>query len=144
MIHLGLKNLEFKHVMSLRRQPFMILNAEFQSLNTSAKTTLLGKEYTIYISTESMRCFVGSRGVNRMVCHNSIRYRFSYPAIRYLQILQNYTVRFDSIQEYIHRYIDIIILYTYFKQPSTLLLTHKSTKIYNMNINLKMLLWAQC
>ncbi len=33
--------------------------------------------------------------------------------------------KYDSIQEYIVRYIDIIILYTYFKQPSTFLLTHK-------------------
>ncbi len=30
-------------MMSFRRQTFMILNAEFQSLNTSAKTTLLVK-----------------------------------------------------------------------------------------------------
>ncbi len=35
------------------------------------------------------------------------------------------TIRFDSIEEYIDLYIDIIILYTYFKQPSTFLLTHK-------------------
>ncbi len=62
------------------------------------------------------------RGVNRMVRHDSIRYRFSYPAIRYLPIPQFF---YDSIQEYIDRYIDIIILYTYFKQPSIFLLTHK-------------------
>ncbi len=69
MIPLGLKNPEFKHVMSFRRQTFMILNAEFQSLNTSAKTTLLGKEYTIYISTESMRCFTcGKYGHTKLVC----------------------------------------------------------------------------
>ncbi len=86
-----------------------------------------------------------SRGVNRMVRHDSIRYRFSYPAIRYLPIPQT-IIRFDSIQEYIDRYIDIIILYTYFKQPSTflLILLTNATKIYNMNINQKMLLWAQC
>ncbi len=33
-----------------------------------------------------------------------------------------------TIQEYIDRYIDIIILYTYFKQQSTFLLTHKSNQ----------------
>ncbi len=65
-----------------------------------------------------------SRGVNRMVCHDSIQYRFSYPAIRYLPIPQK-IIWYDSIQEYIDRYIGIIILYTYFKQPFTFLLTHK-------------------
>ncbi len=39
--------------------------------------------------------------------------------------LKSSTIRFDSIQEYIDRYIDIMILYTDFKQPSTFLLTHK-------------------
>ncbi len=71
MIPLGLQNPEFKHVMSFRRQTFMILNAEFKSLNTSAKTTSLGKEYTIYISrpTESMRCFTcGKYGHTKLVC----------------------------------------------------------------------------
>ncbi len=45
------------------------------------------------------------RGVNPMVRHDSIRYRFSYPAIRYLpipqKIIQYY---YDSIQEYIDQY----------------------------------------
>ncbi len=58
---------------------------------------------------------------------------------------KNYSIRFDSIQEYIDRYIDIMIVYTHFKQASTFLLTYKcNQKIYNLNINLKMLLWAQC
>ncbi len=66
------------------------------------------------------------RGVNLMVRHDLIRYRFSYPAIRYLPIPQK-IIRYDydSIQEYIDQYIDIMILYTYFKQPSTFLLSHK-------------------
>ncbi len=55
-----------------------------------------------------------TRSVNRMVCHDSIRYRFSYPVIRYFQIPQKNLrydlIRFDLIQEYINRYIDIIIL----------------------------------
>ncbi len=42
-----------------------------------------------------------------MVCHDSIRCRFSYPAIRYLSIPQNSSIRYRSIS------IDIIILYTY-------------------------------
>ncbi len=36
----------------------------------------------------------------------------------------------DLIQEYIDRYIDIMILYNYFKQPSTFLLTHKCNQKY--------------
>ncbi len=34
-------------------------------------------------------------------------------------------LHFDLIQEYIDRYFNIMILYTYFKQPSTFLFTHK-------------------
>lgn len=69
MIPLGIKNPDLKHVMSFRRQTFMILNSEFKSLNTSAKTTVLGKDYTIYISTESMRCFTcGKYGHTKLVC----------------------------------------------------------------------------
>ncbi len=48
---------------------------------------------------------------------------------------KNYTILFDSIQEYIDRYIDIIILYTYFKQPSTFLLTHNCNQNTVLSIN---------
>ncbi len=98
MIPLGLQNPEFKHVMSFRRQTFMILNAEFKSLNTSAKTTLLGKEYTLYISrpTESMRCFTcGKYGHTKLVCSmndevnvSTTRFFRSSPACRSLQRMQ--------------------------------------------------------
>lgn len=57
MIPLGVKNPDLKHVMSFRRQTFMILNVEFQNLDVSVKLTLEGKDYTIFISTESMKCF---------------------------------------------------------------------------------------
>lgn len=46
-----------KHVMSLRWQTHMVLNADCQSLNVSAKMTLQSKDYTIFISTDSMKCF---------------------------------------------------------------------------------------
>ncbi len=40
------------------------------------------------------------RGVNRMVRHDSIQYRFSYPAMRYLpipqKILRYGSIRFDT------------------------------------------------
>lgn len=57
MIPLGLKNPDLKHIMSFRRQTHMVLNADCQSLNVSAKITVQGKGYTIFISTESMKCF---------------------------------------------------------------------------------------
>ncbi len=51
------------------------------------------------------------RGVNQMVRHDSIRYRFSYPAIRYLPIPQK-IIRYDSIR-YRSILIDISILSYY-------------------------------
>jgi len=57
MIPLGVKNPDLKHVMSFRRQTFMILNPEFQNLDISVKITLTGKDYKIFISTDSMKCF---------------------------------------------------------------------------------------
>ncbi len=75
------------------------------------------------------RPLIPIRGVNRMVRRDLIWYRFSYSAIRYLLISQK-IIRYDSIQEYIDRYIDIMILYTNFKQPSTFLLTHKCNQKY--------------
>ncbi len=51
-----------------------------------------------------------------------------YDICRYLKKILRYD--YDSIQEYIDRYIDIMILYTYFKQPFTFLLTHKRNQKY--------------
>ncbi len=62
------------------------------------------------------------RGVNRMVRHDSIS--ILIPSYTIFADSLNF-LRLDSIQEYIDRYFDIIILYTYFKQPSIFLLTHK-------------------
>ncbi len=81
-----------------------------------------------YLTEASRRA--QTRGVNRMIRHDSIRYRFSYPTIRYLPIpqkIQRYDydlIRYGSIS------INIMILYTYFKQPSTFLLTHKCNQKY--------------
>lgn len=58
MIPLGLKNPELKHVMSFRRQALMILSAEFETLEVSVKLTVFGRDYTIFITTETMKCFV--------------------------------------------------------------------------------------
>lgn len=58
MIPLGLKTPELKHVMSFRRQALMILSAEFETLEVSVKLTVFGRDYTIFITTETMKCFV--------------------------------------------------------------------------------------
>ncbi len=59
----------------------------------------------------SSKLYIYIRGVNPMVRHDSIRYRFSYSAIRYLpipqKILLNYSIRYRSIS------IDISILSYY-------------------------------
>lgn len=69
MIPLGVKNPNLKHVMSFRRQTFMILNAEFQNLDVSVKLTLSGKDYKIFISSDSMKCFsCGIFGHTRQNC----------------------------------------------------------------------------
>lgn len=71
MIPLGCKNAEIKHVMSFRRQAFMILNNQSDPLNLSAKLSFEGKDYTVFISSESMKCFVcGDFGHVRQTCPN--------------------------------------------------------------------------
>ncbi len=69
MIPLGCKNPDIKHVMSFRRQAFMIFNSQSDPLNLSAKLSIDGKDYTIFISSDSMRCFVcGDFGHIRQTC----------------------------------------------------------------------------
>uniref|UniRef100_A0A672N691 CCHC-type domain-containing protein n=1 Tax=Sinocyclocheilus grahami TaxID=75366 RepID=A0A672N691_SINGR len=57
MIPLGIKNPQLKHIMSFRRQTYMILNAEFQNMEVAVKLALNGKDYTIFITVDSMKCF---------------------------------------------------------------------------------------
>ncbi len=69
MIPLGCKNPDIKHVMSFRRQAFMILNSQSDPLNLSATLSIDGKDYTIFISSDLMRCFVcGDFGHIRQTC----------------------------------------------------------------------------
>lgn len=69
MIPLGIKNPNLKHIMSFRRHIFMILSAEYQDLNVAVKLTVLGKDYTIFITSDTMRCFVcGKHGHTRQTC----------------------------------------------------------------------------
>lgn len=69
MIHLGCKSAEFKHVTSFRRQASMILNAQHDPLNVSLNLAIDGRNCTIFISSETMRCFVcGGHGHIRQNC----------------------------------------------------------------------------
>ncbi len=66
---------------------------------------------------------VKCRGINRMVRHDTIPSdTFADTSKKFYDTIK---IRFDTIQEYIDRCINIMILNTYFKQPSTFLLTHK-------------------
>lgn len=74
MIPLGCKNAELKHVMSFRRQVIMILNSQTEALNFSVRMSIDGKDYTIFISSETMRCFTcGGVGHVRQTCPNKNR-----------------------------------------------------------------------
>jgi len=69
MIPLGCKNPEIRHVMSFRHQALMILNSQSDPLNLSVKLSIEGKDYTVFISSESMKCFVcGEFGHVRQTC----------------------------------------------------------------------------
>lgn len=69
MIPLGCKSPEIRHVMSFRRQALMILNSQSDPLNLSAKLSIEGKDYTVFISSESMKCFIcGDFGHVRQTC----------------------------------------------------------------------------
>lgn len=69
LISLGCKDPDMQHVMSFRRQTFMILNSQHESLAVTIKLTVDRKDYTIYISSETMRCFsCGEHGHIRQAC----------------------------------------------------------------------------
>lgn len=47
----------------------MILSAEYQDLNVTAKLPVLDKNYTIFITTDSVRCFAcGKHGHTKQTC----------------------------------------------------------------------------
>lgn len=71
MIPLGCKSVELNHVMTFRCQAIMILNSQNEALNLSVKLSIDGKDYMIFISSETMKCFVcGEFGHVRQSCLN--------------------------------------------------------------------------
>uniref|UniRef100_A0A8C1PNE0 CCHC-type domain-containing protein n=1 Tax=Cyprinus carpio TaxID=7962 RepID=A0A8C1PNE0_CYPCA len=72
MIPLGLKNPDMKHIMSFRRFTYLIPNAQYDPLEVAIKISIEGKDYTIFISTEQMRCYgCGEHGHVRQTCPRS-------------------------------------------------------------------------
>lgn len=53
----GCRAPELKHVVSYRRQLYMILNNSIQELNLTFKLTVEGFERTLFATTENMKCF---------------------------------------------------------------------------------------
>jgi len=69
MIPLGLKNPNFKHVMSFRRFTYMIPNSQNEPLNLVLKIAVDGKDYTIFITSDNLRCFLcGEHGHQKQTC----------------------------------------------------------------------------
>ena len=53
----GCKSPELKHVVSHRRMLFMILNDRTREMNITFKLTVDGFDYTLYATTDKMKCF---------------------------------------------------------------------------------------
>lgn len=56
-IPLGCKSPLLKHVVSFRRQVYMVLKSEVEDLNIVLKFKIDGFDYVIFASTESLKCF---------------------------------------------------------------------------------------
>jgi len=68
-IHLGCKSAELKHVLSFRRQAFMVLTAPSKTLDVSFRVTCGESSYMVYASTDTLRCFeCGDIGHKRLSC----------------------------------------------------------------------------
>lgn len=56
-IPVGCKSPLLKHVVSFKRQVFMVLKQGHEELNLSFKFTIDGFDYVIFVTTETMKCF---------------------------------------------------------------------------------------
>lgn len=57
MLPSGCKSAKLKHVVSFRRQVFMILKNDIEELSIVMKFKVDGFDYTIFATTETMKCF---------------------------------------------------------------------------------------
>uniref|UniRef100_A0A9J7YAK7 CCHC-type domain-containing protein n=1 Tax=Cyprinus carpio carpio TaxID=630221 RepID=A0A9J7YAK7_CYPCA len=72
ILFLWLINPDMKHIMSFQRFTYLIPNAQYDPLEVAIKISIEGKDYTIFISTEQMRCYVcGEHGHVRQTCPRS-------------------------------------------------------------------------
>lgn len=68
-VRLGCKDARLTHVQSLRRQAFMYLNNQAQTLEVCFKVKFENTFYTVYASAGSMKCFeCGDVGHKRSSC----------------------------------------------------------------------------
>ncbi|KAF4072283.1 hypothetical protein AMELA_G00261330 [Ameiurus melas] len=66
---LGSKDPAVKHVLSFRRQVYMFLNNRERTLDVNFKVKHSGNSYTVYATTERLRCFgCGEVGHKRLSC----------------------------------------------------------------------------
>ncbi|MGH0123331.1 UNVERIFIED_CONTAM: hypothetical protein FKN15_067780, partial [Acipenser sinensis] len=69
MIPLGCKNPEVKHVMSFRRQVFVLPHNPGQDLNVAWRFIIEGKECVIFATSDTMKCFhCGEEGHMKQAC----------------------------------------------------------------------------
>lgn len=68
-VPLGCKSPLLKHVVSFRRQVFMVLKSEVEDLSVAFKFKIDGFDYVVYASSETMKCFkCGEEGHIRSSC----------------------------------------------------------------------------
>lgn len=68
-VPLGCKSPLLKHVVSFRRQVYMVLKSEVEEINVAFKFRFDGFDYVVFASSETMKCFkCGGEGHIRSLC----------------------------------------------------------------------------
>ncbi len=100
MIPLGFKNPNIKHVMSFRRFTYMIPNQQHDPLNLVLKVAVEGKDYTIFVTSGQMRCFLcGEHGHVRQTCPSKQNDITGSQTIQKNTVQENNTVVREAVAE---------------------------------------------